>query len=51
MFTWINAGLVVGELGGVAYDDFIVEGKGIPSDAKAVESRGKLAVTWSSIKK
>ena len=50
IFNWINGGLVVGKHGGVAFDDFTVEGKGIPSSA-AVEPKSKLAVTWASLKK
>lgn len=50
IFTWINAGLVLGDLGGAAYDDFIVEGKGIPT-SKSVESRHKLTTTWANMKR
>lgn len=50
-FNWINGGLVVGAHGGVALDDFNVEGKGIPSSKLAVESKNKLAVTWAGLKK
>jgi len=51
IFNWINGGLVVGEHGGVAFDDFEVEGKGIPATNSAVESKNKLAVTWAGLKK
>ena len=50
-FNWINGGLVVGEHGGVAFDDFTVDGKGIPSSKVAVEPKNKLAVTWAGLKK
>ncbi len=46
--SWINAGLAVGEHGGTAYDDFTVDGPGIP--ALSVEPKDKLAVTWAGIK-
>jgi hypothetical protein len=49
-FNWINGGLVVGKQGGVAFDDFTVEGKGIPSST-AVDPQSKLAVTWAELKK
>lgn len=51
LFTWINAGLQVGDLGGAAYDDFTVNGKGIPSDKIAVEPGGKLVMTWAGLKR
>jgi len=47
--SWINAGLTVGEHGGTAYDDFTVDGPGIP--ALSVEPKGKLATTWAGIKR
>ena len=47
--SWINAGLAVGEHGGAAYDDFNVEGPGIP--AISVEPKGKLATTWAGLKR
>lgn len=50
VFVWINSGQAVGDLGGVAFDDFTVNGKGIPTTLKAVEPKGKLAVTWAIIK-
>ena len=46
--SWINAGLVVGEHGGAAYDDFTVEGPGIPS--LSGEPGGKLATSWGRIR-
>jgi hypothetical protein len=46
--SWINAGLTVGEHGGAAYDDFDVEGPGIP--AMSVEPEDKLATTWAGLK-
>jgi hypothetical protein len=51
-FNWINSGTAMGNLGGVAFDDFTVDGKGIPlSSNLAVESKGKLAVTWAGLKR
>jgi len=47
--SWVNAGLAVGEHGGAAYDDFNVEGAGIP--ATSVEPKDKLATTWAGLKK
>jgi hypothetical protein len=46
--SWVNAGLVVGEHGGVAYDDFNVEGEGIPG--MSVEPEDKLVTTWAKLK-
>ena len=46
--SWINAGLAVGEHGGVAYDDFNVDGVGIP--LMSVEPEDKLATSWGKIK-
>jgi len=51
IFNWINGGSAVGAHGGVAFDDFEVEGKGIPATNLAVEPKYKLAVTWAGIKK
>jgi len=50
LFNWINGGTALGENGGITFDDFIVEGEGIPGKL-AVDSRGKLASTWAGIKK
>jgi hypothetical protein len=50
-FVWINGGTKLGNHGGVAFDDFSVDGTGIPGALTAVELSGKLAVTWAEIKK
>ena len=47
--SWINAGLAVGDHGGTTYDDFSVDGPGIP--ALSVEPEGKLATTWATLKR
>lgn len=46
--SWINAGTAVGEHGGTAYDDFNVEGTGIPTIS--VEPKDKLAISWGRIR-
>lgn len=47
--SWINAGLAVGEHGGAAYDDFSIEGPGIPTSL-SVEPKDKLAISWGRIR-
>jgi hypothetical protein len=47
--SWINEGLAVGEHGGAAFDDFNVDGPGIP--AMSVEPEDKLATTWAGLKR
>jgi len=47
--SWINEGLTIGEHGGAAFDDFSVDGLGIP--VFSVEPEGKLATTWAGIKR
>jgi len=46
--SWINAGSPIGNQGGAAFDDYSVEGSGIPTIS--VEPKGKLTTSWGKIK-
>jgi len=49
-FVWINGGTALGNHGGVSFDDFNVDGKGIPGALTPVTPQAHISTTWGDIK-